>query len=188
MIRAEWTSNDALSAEQATHSNTLNALDCISRQAAIEAIVNTISDIGYHDNSEVARYGATFRQHEIIDIINNLPSAQPEIIACGQGELVQGGLRLVQDLISRQMAIDACHNYDDGKDAYAYGFVVEERLQDLPSAQPERKKDIIQKFHDYQIEWLTSHCDLEFEPVLESWVVRFLHDTANCYMMEVEHE
>lgn len=44
------------------------------------------------------------------------------------------------DTISRQMAIDACHNLDDGKDAYAYGFVIEERLQKLPSAQPERKK------------------------------------------------
>lgn len=62
------------------------------------------------------------------------------------------------------------------------------RVLDLPSAQPELIKDTIQKFHDYQVEWLTSHCDLEFEPMLESWVVRFLHDTANCYMMEVEHD
>lgn len=52
--------------------------DPIDRQAAIEAIVNTASEIGLHDNSEVARYGATFRQHEIIDIIEKLPSAQPE--------------------------------------------------------------------------------------------------------------
>lgn len=52
--------------------------DLISRQAAIEAIVNTVSEIGLHDNSEVARYGATFRQHEIIDIIEGMPSAQPE--------------------------------------------------------------------------------------------------------------
>ena len=52
--------------------------DLISRQAAIDAIVNTVSRIGLHDNSEVARYGATFRQHEIIDIIESLPSAQPE--------------------------------------------------------------------------------------------------------------
>ena len=41
------------------------------------------------------------------------------------------------DLISRQAAIDACHNYEDGKDAYAYGYVVEERLQAMPSAQLE---------------------------------------------------
>ena len=52
--------------------------DLISRQAAIDAIVNTVSRIGLHDNSEVARYGATFRQHEIIDIIESLPPAQPE--------------------------------------------------------------------------------------------------------------
>ena len=57
----------------------------------------------------------------------------------------------------------------------------------LPSAQPERKKDIIQKFHDYQVEWLKSHYDIELEPQLEEMIVRFLHDTANCYMMEVEH-
>ena len=52
--------------------------DLISRQAAIDALVNSVSEIGLHDNSEVARYGATFRQHEIIDIIEGLPSAQPE--------------------------------------------------------------------------------------------------------------
>lgn len=52
--------------------------DLISRHAAIDAIVNTVSEIGLHDNSEVARYGATFRQHEIIDIIEGIPSAQPE--------------------------------------------------------------------------------------------------------------
>lgn len=40
------------------------------------------------------------------------------------------------DTISRQQAIDACHNYEDGKDAYAYGDVVEKRLKTLPSAQP----------------------------------------------------
>ena len=49
--------------------------DLISRQAAIDAIVNTVSEVGLHDNSEVARYGATFRQHEIIDIIEGLPTA-----------------------------------------------------------------------------------------------------------------
>lgn len=56
--------------------------DLISRQAAIDAIVNTVSEIWNHDSSEVARYGATFRQHEILDIIESLPSVQPEIIRC----------------------------------------------------------------------------------------------------------
>lgn len=57
--------------------------DLISRQAAIDAIVNTVSEIGLHDNSEVARYGATFRQHEIIDIIEGVPSAQ-QWIPCSE--------------------------------------------------------------------------------------------------------
>ena len=53
-----------------------------SKHAVIDAIVNTVSKIGLHDNSEVARYGATFRQHEIIDIIEGMPSAQSEVIRC----------------------------------------------------------------------------------------------------------
>ena len=61
-------------------------------------------------------------------------------------------------------------------------------VADAPTIEPERKKDVIQKFHDYQVEWLLSHCDLELEPQLEEWVVRFLHDTANCYMMEIDRE
>ena len=56
---------------------------------------------------------------------------------------------------------------------------------DAPIIEPERKKGAIQKFHEYQVEWLLSHCDLELEPQLEEWVVRFLHDTADCYMMEI---
>lgn len=51
--------------------------ELISRQDAIDAIVNTVSEVGNHDNSEVARYGVTFRQHEILDIIESLPSVQP---------------------------------------------------------------------------------------------------------------
>ena len=61
-------------------------------------------------------------------------------------------------------------------------------IDDAPTIEPERKKDTIQKFHDYQVEWLLSHCDLELEPRLEEWVVRFLHDTANCYMMEIDRK
>ena len=41
----------------------------------------------------------------------------------------------MSDPIERQVAIDACHNWDDGKDAYAFGHVIVERIQKLPSAQ-----------------------------------------------------
>ena len=62
-----------------------------------------------------------------------MPSAQPEERTDKRTET------RACDLISRQAAIDACHNWNDGKDAYAYGYIVEERLQNLPPAQPERK-------------------------------------------------
>ena len=70
MIKAEWTNNDALSAEQVTQTNapnTLNALDCISRQAAIEAIN---SHFGFNVEEE---YGSAVQE-----VINSLPSAQSE--------------------------------------------------------------------------------------------------------------
>ncbi len=51
--------------------------DLIDRQAAIDAIVNTVSSIGRYDNT-AASYGAALRQNEIIDTIEKLPSAQPE--------------------------------------------------------------------------------------------------------------
>lgn len=66
--------------------------------------------------------------------------------------------------------------------------LIDRVLFEIPTIEPERKKDTIQKFHDYQVEWMLSHCDLELDPQLEKWVVRFLHDTANCYMMEIDME
>ena len=56
--------------------------DLISRKNAIEAIVNTVSDVSNHDNSEVARFGAAFRQLEIIGILQALPSAEPSADKC----------------------------------------------------------------------------------------------------------
>ena len=97
MIKAEWTSNNALSAEQVTQtnaSNTLNALDCISRQAAIdvEGIDEQIrcemcenpmhTDRGCDGN---CRYDEKLYER-IMQILGErikpLPSAQPEVIRC----------------------------------------------------------------------------------------------------------
>jgi len=88
------------------------------------------------------------------------------------------------DCISRQAAIDIVE-FECGEWS-GLARTIAKAIEQLPSAQPERKKDIIQKFHDYQVEWLTNHYDLEFEPTLENLVVRFLHDTANCFMMEMD--
>lgn len=87
----------------------------------------------------------------------------------------------MSDLIERQAAIRIASGY-------CHFTNVAKELEKLPSVQPERKKDIIQKFHDYQIDWLKSHYDIELEPQLEEMIVRFLHDTANCYMMEIDRE
>ena len=68
MIKAEWTSNNALSAEQTTQTNapnTLNALDCISRQAAI-------------DELDKGAWGVEWDKTLAKTMIESLPSAQPE--------------------------------------------------------------------------------------------------------------
>lgn len=73
MIKAEWISNDALSAEQTTQtnaSNALNVMDCVSRQAA----VSRISDLLMLELK--GRRLPTW--DEVNEAINELPSAQPE--------------------------------------------------------------------------------------------------------------
>ena len=98
----------------------------------------------------------------------------------------------MKDLISRQSAIALADKLkDDFPDderiadaviAHNEGILeYQTALSALPSAQPE---NIIRQFRDYQVEWLTSHCDLGLEPTLEEWVVRFLNDTAECLELE----
>lgn len=41
--------------------------------------------------------------------------------------------------------------------------------------------DLISQFRDYQIEWLTSHNDIDLKEA-EMWVVQFLKDTAECFV------
>ena len=65
-----------------TPSNTLGALDCVERQAAIDAIERNAYRHTYID--------------QIVDIINDLPSVQTDVPDTNVG-----------DLISRQAAIDA---------------------------------------------------------------------------------
>ena len=68
-------------------------------------------------------------------IVKKLPSAQPEILACGNGELVKESDDLVKDLvkdcISRKMAIDELDGFRCGTKA------AWKAIEDLPSVQPE---------------------------------------------------
>lgn len=98
--------------------------DCIDRQQAIEA---------FEPTHYIDWYTPT-----IIETLEALPSVQPEVLACGSGELVEASRRLVEaspnDLISRQQAIDAVVSaMIDGADAE----LVEGVMELLPSAQPE---------------------------------------------------
>lgn len=45
-------------------------------------------------------------------------------------------------------------------------------------------KSLIEDFKEYQIEWLTSHNDIEFAPEEENLIVQFLKDSADSYIAE----
>ena len=117
--------------------------DCISRQAAIDGIKKEIleRDGQFYKGLLVANH-----------VILHLPSAQPEVLACGSGELVQESDSLVKDLvkdcISREAVLDAIDKYILGKPE---GCTVEVKellklstkiyhmpIYRMPSAQPER--------------------------------------------------
>ena len=92
------------------------------------------------------------------------------------------------DTISRQAALDCFHDWADKRgDVHAADEMPEYRaIEALPPAGSGWEKDLIQQFHDYQVEWLTNHYDLAREPELEKMIARFLHDTANSFMMVPE--
>ena len=102
--------------------------------------------------------------------VEQLPSAQPDLQqTCNQ---------LATDIWDK---LSEVYNMENVPDAAL--SIIGDVMLALPSIQPERKKDIVQKFHDYQVEWLKSQYDIVLEPQLEEMIIRFLHDTANCYMM-----
>ena len=68
----------------------------------------------------------------------------------------------MDDLISRQAAIDACNNDDGG---HAYGDVIQQRLRLLPSAQPEKRTEERTKTHA---------CDLISRQAVELRINEFL--------------
>ena len=103
--------------------------DLISRQAAIDYIKT--------------QRGRTFvestLEEAIIMMIEEVPSAEPETasngsITCVKSEKMH--VRTMDDCISRRAAIDAIRNTFVG----AIADTIEIRLNDLPSAEPERKK------------------------------------------------
>ena len=87
MIKAEWTNDDALSTGQTTQtndSNALNALDCISRQAAIGAIeeyADRLQMVNWKENPNVPY--KVYSLNWCINTIRDLPSIDAvPIIRC----------------------------------------------------------------------------------------------------------
>lgn len=167
--------------------------DLIDRQAALDAVN------AYLGLSAVSR--TIQNMMSIQEILENLPSAEPEHLVKESGDLVKD---LVNDCISRQDAVktmyDACEDIDHES---LHIDVVVDALENLPSASPDLstysdklwkiayergKKEGMQHLHDYQVEWLKSHDDITLEPQLEEMIIRFLHDTTNCLLIEEEGE
>lgn len=113
--------------------------DLIERQAAIDALDGEIQITGRKNAEAVKGYVRLVK-----DRLEWLPSAEPEIIACGNGELVQENNELVQagssDLISRQAAIDLIEDIETkrlkGEVGLMYAPAIK-GLRNLPPAQPE---------------------------------------------------
>lgn len=136
--------------------------DSISRQAAIDALWKAL--FKYEDDTE-----KQFQESDELDLsewmvhrifvqnmsdidrqtIRNLPSAQPEILACGEGELNVTDTN-VGDTISRQAAIDAAIKADmknnNGILSEKRARVFDEYISNLPSVQPEVTEEAVKEY------------------------------------------
>ena len=115
--------------------------DMISRKAVMKEFSNFVR------RSNNSDFAPTPTWNDAVSLVGSMPSAQPETLACGSGELVQesDGLvkELVKDCISRQQAIDALDKHIDTFDAIDTNYLCGLRtamsiLKEMPSAQPER--------------------------------------------------
>lgn len=120
-----------------------NNSDCVSRRAAVEAIANQSrfsaeEIINICDKSVQDGNGWLDGLKEAILAVLELPSAQPEF--------AKDTNVTTNDLIDRQAAIDALNKLDvsDGVGISAVACDLQEEairsIENLPSAQPERKK------------------------------------------------
>ena len=114
--------------------------DMISRKAVMKEFSNFVR------RSNNSDFAPTPTWNDAVSLVGSMPSAQPETLACGSGELVQesDGLvkELVKDCISRQQAIDALDKHIDTFDAIDTNYLCGLRtamsiLKEMPSAQPE---------------------------------------------------
>ena len=95
-----------------------------------DTLMETINKHCYPVQHDMTSIEPGMTRMGILQAIQEQPTIEPEILACGSGELVQTGS---SDLISRQAAIDALSQH----------FLldaVKPIIDSVPSAEPERKK------------------------------------------------
>ena len=147
--------------------------DCISRQAAIDALDKRFDDVPMELTTEILQLRRDLRER--------IPSAQP---ATSCSEIPNGS----DDTISRQMALDAldeqieqCNKalglFDiSPKDEYAIKVerasleAYKEQLENIPAAQPEQKTD----------EWIP--ISKETNPTKSGWYLVTVHENVGCGM------
>lgn len=132
--------SNALEALDSVNATQSNALDCISRAKAIEALKNDMASLDHIIKGMSAndvRLDAYVSQRNQVNYdiytINNLPPVQPEQLGTNLAEVGT-------DCISREQAIDICdHAIDLLKGQFGAGALVaiKESIEELPPAQPE---------------------------------------------------
>ena len=124
--------------------------DLISRQAAIDA-VRELYIQSPKINNDIVYDTAIDQAH---DALVNLPSAQTEVLACGEGELSaqaeQGWRVKMSDYIDRENTSAWLYNM-----GYLYAAKVIQDTKRFPSAQPQRKRG---KWVRYDGDWLKTMC------------------------------
>ena len=133
---------NALTAQSETHS-----CDLIDRRA----LMKEFSDFVRASNNSDFAPRPTW--NDAVSLVKSMPPVQ-SLSSCAHEndqDLQPTCNNLATDCISRKAAIDACHDYEDGEGAYAYGFIVEERLRNLPSAQPERTRMSNKEWIDFLV-------------------------------------
>ena len=112
--------------------------DLISRQAAIDAVKRNTFRLTFAEEQNCEGHVAWSAEAVYSDVMEGelleLPSAQPEHLVKESGGLVKD---LVNDTISRQMAVKEAKELYDMGDCYCDRESMIGMLNSLPSAQPE---------------------------------------------------
>ena len=84
----------------------------------------------------------------------------------------------------RLIDADAIPYCMDDVGSKSFDYVRRRTIDAMPTIAAEPVKQSINEFCEYQIEWLTAHNDIEFCEEEEQLIIRFLKDTAECFISE----